>query len=668
MPKSAKISIKPKSAVNIPPSYADIRKTATDGIKQHGKAAATTENYFGHIRRGRQFLENFVLEESRAEGEWCGNDNAAQNLSTEGEESIQSLNSTEFCMPAQFREAFDSFPIECTPLAISMFIAFKCYTHNRGKSTASAIHAAFLRHYDQMSGDKYRGKWHFDVHSKEWVGNPVRSAEVEDQVAACKQKDGEGERKHSRAISIQDMQYLLRNFKHKCPSIDSSRKLLNQRKEITARCNHLLFNALSTSAFTIWMRVGEATSLQYKHFEFPMGRQRTSNGHHFFRLNLRNRKNWQKREKNGEHQLSGHTYMIYQQPKTPEIDMYTHLLDWLEFYEAILLGRPLQPDDFIFPIIGTNGISVQPSRAMTAEIAQKKINQMASESGIHGAAFFTTHCFRRGGAQYRFMFAPLGERWTLARIRWWGGWATGEHRDTLIRYLLDELYTYEEDHSNALCPKNVADDLNVDHKLVLNAAPPAEIVAGFTRQVAQQIDTIHSRLKELQEQHTTEITVPHSVQGFSGSSNCTSVDLESEMPTPAVFTSPHHLTGLIRFDDSKKGVDSRRHLIPGLPRKLLARAFEQVAKDWEEADPVRSLYVPMKLWDPQWHKDSGESQKYGQRQTVALEFIDHYKRDKSAFMLAYPEHSKGFTPLLKAIRKAQQIRGECEQRRRKIII
>lgn len=24
------------------------------------------------------------------------------------------------------------------------------------------------------------------------------------------------------------------------------------------------------------------------------------------------------------------------------------------------------------------------------------------------------------------MYAPVGERWTLARIRWWGGWADGE--------------------------------------------------------------------------------------------------------------------------------------------------------------------------------------------------------------------------------------------------
>jgi hypothetical protein len=56
-----------------------------------------------------------------------------------------------------------------------------------------------------------------------------------------------------------------------------------------------------------------------------------------------------------------------------------------------------------------------------------KINQMAAAAGISGAKHFTTHCFRRGGAQYRFQFAPIGQRWTLARIQWWGGWAQGEH-------------------------------------------------------------------------------------------------------------------------------------------------------------------------------------------------------------------------------------------------
>jgi hypothetical protein len=102
------------------------------------------------------------------------------------------------------------------------------------------------------------------------------------------------------------------------------------------------------------------------------------------------------------------------------------MLDWLDFYEGSLLNRPLQPNDYIFPTISGNG-TVQPHMPMTSAIVQKEINIRATSAGLSGAGCYTTHCFRRGGAQYRFMFAPIGERWTLARIRWWGGWAEGEH-------------------------------------------------------------------------------------------------------------------------------------------------------------------------------------------------------------------------------------------------
>ena len=123
----------------------------------------------------------------------------------------------------------------------------------------------------------------------------------------------------------------------------------------------------------------------------------------------------------------GHKYNIYPQPKMPEIDMYTYVLNWLEFYEEVLIGRPLCPDDRIFPTVGANGTSVQPNQPMSSDVAQKRIVQTAKQAGISGAEYFTTHCFRRGGAQWRFMFAPLGQRWILERIRWWGGWAIGEH-------------------------------------------------------------------------------------------------------------------------------------------------------------------------------------------------------------------------------------------------
>jgi hypothetical protein len=78
--------------------------------------------------------------------------------------------------------------------------------------------------------------------------------------------------------------------------------------------------------------------------------------------------------------------------------------------------------------MGANGV-VQPREHVSHDTVQGWINEATMGAGIRQAAggSFSTHCFRRGGAQYRFMYAPIGERWTLAVVRWWGGWAEGEH-------------------------------------------------------------------------------------------------------------------------------------------------------------------------------------------------------------------------------------------------
>ena len=132
----------------------------------------------------------------------------------------------------------------------------------------------------------------------------------------------------------------------------------------------------------------------------------------------------------------------------PEFDMYMHLLNWFEFYEE-LLGRPLQPDDYVFPTLGANGTSVQPNRPMSSDVAQKRIVQMAKQAGISGAEYFTTHCFRRGGAQWRFMFAPLGQRWILEQIHWWGGWAIGEHVCNIL------VWNFVDTHQNVILARHI---------------------------------------------------------------------------------------------------------------------------------------------------------------------------------------------------------------------
>ncbi|EGZ18819.1 hypothetical protein PHYSODRAFT_500300, partial [Phytophthora sojae] len=65
-------------------------------------------------------------------------------------------------------------------------------------------------------------------------------------------------------------------------------------------------------------------------------------------------------------------------------------------------------------------------------------------------SWFTSHTFRRGGAQYRFMYAKPARRWSLRMIKWWAGWSVSESTETLVRYLLD-LTVQTEDSELADC-------------------------------------------------------------------------------------------------------------------------------------------------------------------------------------------------------------------------
>ena len=120
------------------------------------------------------------------------------------------------------------------------------------------------------------------------------------------------------------------------------------------------------------------------------------------------------------HLQKGQRYDIFQQD-VHAFDMYTHLLRWIRLLQR-LIGHKIGTNDFVFPYIAPNSIP-HPNCETLYEKIQDYINEFTLQAGL--TAHFTTHCFRRGGAQYRFIFAP--QRWSLARIRWWGGWAKGEN-------------------------------------------------------------------------------------------------------------------------------------------------------------------------------------------------------------------------------------------------
>ena len=104
------------------------------------------------------------------------------------------------------------------------------------------------------------------------------------------------------------------------------------------------------------------------------------------------------------------------------MDMFSHLLAWVKYLEW-LLGRELAHGDYLFPYVGPNGIP-HIDQPMDHNKVQCLINEFTGQAGLK--KHYSTHCFRRGGAQYRFMYAPVSQRWSLTMVRWWGGWAVGE--------------------------------------------------------------------------------------------------------------------------------------------------------------------------------------------------------------------------------------------------
>jgi hypothetical protein len=124
----------------------------------------------------------------------------------------------------------------------------------------------------------------------------------------------------------------------------------------------------------------------------------------------------------------GNRYKIYPQPDMPGCDCFFWMLLWLTLLERVHYNGKLEPDDFVFPAISSNGV-VHRGEHISHDAVQAWINEATTGAGIPRGAgdSFTTHTYRRGGAQWRWMFAPVGERWTMARVRWWGSWAENEN-------------------------------------------------------------------------------------------------------------------------------------------------------------------------------------------------------------------------------------------------
>ncbi|KIK36351.1 hypothetical protein CY34DRAFT_26368 [Suillus luteus UH-Slu-Lm8-n1] len=557
-----------------------------------------------------------------------------------------------------FGEALEKTPNKHSDKALALLISYKCFHEDCGMSTCEGLSAAFKKLWEEVDGDTFRGKWHYNDARQRWEGNPVCSAEVQDIIKSVRHKtnsDG-GERTHSVAMSKSYMDRILAWADTVCPRlnyISLVRAVISDDSGFSEKCltlesrtlyTKILMNmAFSTTAWNLWTRCFELIKLKRKDLTIDHSETLSAKDlHAHFKIFLSNRKGWQRKVDKGIH-LPGNRYNLYPQPNMPSCDCFFWLLLWLTFLEFVHYGRPLDPEDYVFPTMSTNGI-IQPREHISHDAVQGWINEATTAAGIPRGPGdnFTTHTYRRGGAQWRWMFAPIGQRWTLARVRWWGSWAENENRDTLIRYLLDELHSYESDHSDALCPTQREADGSLlgEHTLTKPVC---------TQDLLLMQDCITANVAGLR-------TLP-------------------SLPSIPSSTSPIQTLGQL----TNSGADGIRPLpeqglvIPAVPAKRAdgsfpprAESWKQIVQHWLEGDPTRGLHHPLRDWPADWIRGKNKAlfaSKYKQRAVIALEFLDRYSGNEALFLAAYPEANEGHTGLLRAINRAKKLRGELLPRK-----
>ncbi|KAF8175145.1 hypothetical protein BJ912DRAFT_858015 [Pholiota molesta] len=575
-----------------------------------------------------------------------------------------------------FPAAFESIPNQFSHIALALYLTFKCMHLQLKGGSGSSIRAAFKDLWKHSAGDLYRGVWTFNAVRNQWEGNPVDSAEVVDVMTAISHKSGAdgGDRTHSLAMS---KGHIGKIFAWSDTQCDLSMTPLTMEARIL-KTKHLEFRAFSSTAWTIWSRCFELVKIKKKDLLLFQENPRAFNLP-YHALRLLDHKGWQKKLSKTEREtdLKSNTFHIYAVPDLPACDAFVHLSAWLFFLEHDLYKRPLESEDYIFPAMGANGV-VHPREPISHDTVQKYINEFTDKAGIAQSAkgSFSTHCFRHGGSQYYFMFAPVGKRWTLCKVRWWGGWAEGEHRNTLIRYLLNELHSYEESFSDALCP--IQDDKEISLLGAHHSLEPAthEDLQIMHSTIAGQMQCMHDELthgiQALGSRLTASTAVPDPLQiTFIDASISFSIPSSSIPPPPPSIS----FSTSTPANAKETALPAYNLVIPDIPvknsdgrRPHPRESWRWIVRHWTQGDSDRGLVHALKDWDPTWLQGTNKgmfASKYGQRKMIALEFLDQYKGDEARFLEAYPEAEHGHSSLLDAIKNARQVRGDLVTRKRK---
>lgn len=374
--------------------------------------------------------------------------------------------------------------------------------------------------------------------------------------------------------------------------------------------------AACSTCLILWLRIDELVKLRISDIEFSTTNE-DGVQHHLIRLNDR------KYLRGDQH---GQSYAIYKLHDEECVCAFTHINTWITKYKS-MLGREILPEDPLFPKSDERVSRIFFGERMVYQTFMGTINKIIADCGIvpRNAAgsvlgVFTSHCFRRGGAQHRFITGKA--RWPLDVVKWWGGWGSGEDVNTIIRYLLEETHKYENNFTHFLYTRGSDARLFNTH---------VATIADVGREVSSLQDKVSSTLLQLdQTAAANRMYLSNAVTKLGQEMNTRINSLEESLfrrlPIQLGSSSNHqvensqpHLSVQVNSQvGNHSGAEGQTrplyNHIPGV------KTWKEVINQWETGCPSKNLTVPLKNW-PRGTRTRGLKYKYHDRKLIAMEYL-----------------------------------------------
>ncbi|KAG0048707.1 hypothetical protein BGZ83_006395 [Gryganskiella cystojenkinii] len=302
------------------------------------------------------------------------------------------------------------------------------------------------------------------------------------------------------------------------------------------------------------------------------------------------------------------------------------------------LGHPLRNEDYVFPTLGARG-DVRLHQKVSPDTIQRFLDLFTNEAGLikdTSRSRYTTHCFRRGGAQHCFMFKK--PQWSLKACKWWGGWSKGAERGAIENYLMDEISAYEESFEDQYSEDRAAyKHTNFMGEADNDGSSSAGMVRLLQEQISQLQQQLQQQLQHQLQQYQTQsnnalLQISQQLQALSAPGVRHQQPQQQQQSTISHTQSDgigqqgeqlqHQHQPQQQPQQPQQQQQQREQTVQ--PRQLIpvAKTVQEVDKQWRFGMPSHGLLTPLKDWTPNM-RSGPISALYSQRKTVAKEYELH---------------------------------------------